>query len=46
LLGQDGADEADQGVAGGEDAHDVGSAADLSVESFDGYLELAGGLGL
>ena len=34
LLGQDGADEADQGVAGWEDTDDVGPAADLSVESF------------
>ena len=34
LLGQDGADEADQGVAVGEDADDVGAAADLAVEPF------------
>jgi len=33
LRGQDGADEADQGVAGWEDADDVGPAADLSIEA-------------
>jgi hypothetical protein len=32
LLGQDGADEAHQGVAAGEDPGDVGPAADLAVE--------------
>jgi len=32
LLGQDCADEAEQGVAVGEDADYVGAAADLSVE--------------
>ena len=32
LLGQDGADEADQGVAAGEDPDDVGAAADLPVQ--------------
>jgi hypothetical protein len=46
LLGQDGADEADQGVAAGEDAHDVGAAADLAVEPFLGYLEPEGRAGL
>jgi len=39
LLGQDGADEADQRVAVGEDPDDVGAAADLAVEAFDRYLE-------
>ena len=34
LLGQDGPDETDQGVAGGEDADHVGSTSDLPVESF------------
>jgi hypothetical protein len=34
LLGQDGADEADQGVAGWEDTDDVGASPDLSGESF------------
>jgi hypothetical protein len=34
LLGQDRADEADEGVAAGEDADDVGAAADLAVEAF------------
>jgi hypothetical protein len=34
LFGQDCADEADQGVAVGEDADDVGASADLSVEPF------------
>src|SRR3712207_3383838 len=33
LLGEDGADEADEGVAVGEDADDVGAAADLPVET-------------
>ena len=32
LLGQDGADEANDGVPVGEDPDDVGAAADLSVE--------------
>jgi hypothetical protein len=34
LLGQDGSDEADQGVAVGEDPDDVGAAADLAAEAF------------
>ena len=34
LLGQDRAGEADRGVAVGEDADDVGAAADFAVESF------------
>ena len=34
LFGQDGADEADQGVAAGEDPDDVGAAADLPVQPF------------
>jgi hypothetical protein len=34
LLGQDGADEADEGIAAGEDADDVGTAADLAVQPF------------
>jgi hypothetical protein len=34
LFGQDGADEADQGGAVGEDADNVGAAADFPVESF------------
>ncbi len=33
LLGQDGADEADQGVSVGEDADGVGAASDLAVEA-------------
>ena len=44
LLGQDGADEADDRVAVGEDADGVGAAADLAVEAFDGYLEPLAGL--
>ena len=32
--GQDGADEADQGVAAGKDPDDVGAAADLAVHAF------------
>jgi hypothetical protein len=39
LLGQDGADEADEGAAVGKDADDVGAAADLPVEALDDYLE-------
>jgi hypothetical protein len=39
LFGEDGADKADEGVAVGKDAHDVGAAADFAVESFLGYLE-------
>ena len=34
LFGQDGADEADEGVAVGEDADDVGSPAYFPVEAF------------
>jgi hypothetical protein len=34
LLGQDGADEADDRGAVGEDPDDVGSASDLPVEPF------------
>mgnify|MGYP001170125175 CR=1 FL=1 len=44
LLGQDGADEADDRVAVGEDADGVGAAADLAVEAFGGYLEPLAGL--
>ena len=36
LLGEDGADEADQGVAAGEDPDDVGAASDPAVEPFLG----------
>jgi len=39
LFGEDGADEADQSVAVGEDADDVGAAADLAVEPLDCYLK-------
>jgi hypothetical protein len=38
LLGQDGADEADDGVAAGEDADDVGAAADFLVQAFLGVV--------
>ena len=38
LFGQDGADEADQSVAVGEDADDVGASADLFVESLLGVV--------
>ena len=34
LLSQDRADQADQGVAAGENPEDVGAAADLPVEPF------------
>ena len=33
LLGEHGADQADEGLAVGEEAQDVGAAADLAVES-------------
>ena len=36
LFGQHRADEADQGVAVGEDAHDVGAPPDFLVEPFLG----------
>jgi hypothetical protein len=39
LLGEDGADEADQCLAVGEDADDVGAAADLAVEPLLGLLD-------
>ena len=35
LLGQDGADQADDGVVVGEDADHVGAALDLAVEAFE-----------
>src|SRR6266516_4737535 len=38
LLGQDGADEADDGAAAGEDVDDVGAAADFLVEAFLGVV--------
>src|SRR5262249_60114135 len=38
LFGQHGADEADDGVAGGEDPHDVGAAADLLVQPLLGVV--------
>ena len=38
LLGQDGADEPDDRGAVGEDADDVGAAADLAVEAFVGVV--------
>ena len=34
VVRQDGTDEADQGVAVGEDPHDVGAPPDLLVEPF------------
>jgi hypothetical protein len=40
LLGEDGTDEPDNGVAVREDADDVGAPADLLVEPLLGYLEL------
>ena len=39
LFGEDGAGEADQGGPVGEDADDVGAAADLLVESLLGLLD-------
>ncbi len=43
LLGEYRADEADEGVAVGEEPDDVGAPADFAVEPFDRYLEpLAG----
>ncbi len=38
LLGEERADEADDGVAGGEDADDLGAAADLLVQPFLGVV--------
>ena len=38
LLGQDGADEPDNGASVGEDADDVGAAADLAVEALVGVV--------
>ena len=38
LLGEDGADEAGQGVAVGEDPDDVGAAFDLAVEPLQGLV--------
>ena len=38
LFGQDGAGEADDAVAVGEDADDVGAASDLAVEPFVGVV--------
>jgi hypothetical protein len=38
LFGQDGADEPDDAVPVGEDADDVGAAADLAVETFVGVV--------
>ena len=38
LFGQDGADEADDGIPVGEDPDDVGAAADLAVEPFCGVV--------
>jgi len=42
LLGQDRADEPDQGGPVGEDPDDVGAPADLPVQPFLGYLESGG----
>src|SRR6476659_1859658 len=38
LLGQDGADEPDNGLAIGKDADDIGAAADLAVEPLVGIV--------
>ena len=38
LFGEDGADEADHGAAVGEDADDVGAAAEFLVEPFLGVV--------
>ena len=38
LLGQDGADEADDGVAVRDDPDDIGAATDLAVESLGGVV--------
>jgi hypothetical protein len=38
LFGEHGADEADYGVAGGEDANEVGASADFPVEAFLGVV--------
>lgn len=41
-LGEDGAEEADEGVAVGEDADNVGASADLAVEPLLGLLDQIG----
>ena len=38
LLGEDGSDEADDGGPVGKDADDVGSSANLAVESIVGVV--------
>ena len=38
LFGQDGSDEADDGLAVGEDAHGIGAAPDLAVEALVGVV--------
>ena len=43
LFGQDGSDEADDGVAVGEDPEDVGAAADLAIEAFVGSSPMSVG---
>jgi hypothetical protein len=39
LLGQDGDDQADECVGGGEDAEDFSAVADLAVEPFGEVAE-------
>ena len=39
MFGEHGTEEADERVSVGEDADDVGAAADLPVESFLGLLD-------
>jgi hypothetical protein len=41
LLGEHGADQADDRAAVREDAHDVGAPPDLLVQPLAGYLELS-----
>jgi hypothetical protein len=43
LLGQDRADKADDGLAGGEDADDIGPPAYFLIEALPGYLESSRG---
>jgi hypothetical protein len=39
LFGQHGTDQADQGVAVGQDADHLSAVPDFLIESFDRYLE-------
>ena len=38
MFGEDGSDQADDGLAVGEDSHGVGASADFAVEAFIGVV--------